>query len=143
MQSMERLRRHAGHGHTQKAIALHTQMTDKGLKVDKVTYNSLILGHFKAGKLSKVSDIVNNMRAKGLVPKADTYNLLVKGYCELKDFTEAYSWYREMFDNGFHILGAEKCLTMVFFQIATHRRSLSLAFARSVDCLRLRLSPQK
>ncbi|KAL4318643.1 hypothetical protein GQ457_18G004890 [Hibiscus cannabinus] len=41
------------------------------------------------------------MKAKGLVPKADTYDLLIKGYCEHKDFIGAYPWYREMFENHF------------------------------------------
>ncbi|KAM1514555.1 hypothetical protein ACFX10_013756 [Malus domestica] len=48
------------------------------------------------------------MKAQGLTPKADTYSLLVKGHCELKDFSGAYFWYRELFENGF-LLNASTC----------------------------------
>ena len=43
-----------------------------------------------------------------MVPKANTYNILVKGHCERKDFTRAYVWYREMADNSF-LLNACTC----------------------------------
>ncbi|KAK0593379.1 hypothetical protein LWI29_035706 [Acer saccharum] len=77
-------------------------MVEQGIHPDKMTYNSLILGHLREGKLSKVEDLVSDMKIKGLNPKADTYSILVKGYCELNNFGEAYIWYREMFENGFH-----------------------------------------
>ncbi|XWS43470.1 hypothetical protein CRYUN_Cryun16bG0106900 [Craigia yunnanensis] len=66
-----------------------------------MTYTSLILGHFRRGNLSEIKNLVSDMKAKGFVPKADTYNLLIRGYCEQKDFIEAYVWYREMFENHF------------------------------------------
>ncbi|KAK1548723.1 hypothetical protein Q3G72_018935 [Acer saccharum] len=76
-------------------------MVEQGIHPDKMTYNSSILGHLREGKLSKVEDLVSDMKIKGLNPKVDTYNILVKGYCELNNFGEAYIWYREMFENGF------------------------------------------
>ncbi|KAK3198099.1 hypothetical protein Dsin_021514 [Dipteronia sinensis] len=75
-------------------------MVKQGIHPDKIT-NSLILGHLSEGKLSKVEDLVSDMKINGLNHKADTYSILVKGYCELNNFGEAYVWYREMFENGF------------------------------------------
>ncbi|KAJ0013389.1 hypothetical protein Pint_21886 [Pistacia integerrima] len=62
------------HRDLQKILALHSEMVDRGIHPDK---------------------------ARGLIPKADTYNILIKGYCELNYFVGAYIWYRETLENGF------------------------------------------
>lgn len=61
----------------------------------------MILGHVRRGNLSEIKNLASDMKAKGLVPKGDPYNLVIKGYSDQNDFTEAYVWYREMIENRF------------------------------------------
>ncbi|KAJ0078231.1 hypothetical protein Patl1_36633 [Pistacia atlantica] len=91
------------HRDLQKVLALHSEMVDRGIRPDKVTNNGLIFGFLKEGKESEVKDVVDYMKARGLIPKADTYTykMLIKGYCELKNFGGTYIWYKEMLENGF------------------------------------------
>ncbi|KAL9269020.1 Pentatricopeptide repeat-containing protein [Drosera capensis] len=95
-----------------KAIAFRDEMIDQRIDLDKMTYNSLIWGHLKVGKVQEVLELVNDMKARGLTIKADTYTLLIEGYCKLKDFGGAYAWFVEMADNGF-LLTASICRELI------------------------------
>ncbi|KAB2607704.1 pentatricopeptide repeat-containing protein [Pyrus ussuriensis x Pyrus communis] len=66
---------------------IHGYMVNQNVYVDRMTYNSLILGHFKQGQISEVKDLVNDMKAQGLTPKADTYTYLLRD-----TVTEGLQW---------------------------------------------------
>jgi pentatricopeptide repeat protein len=92
---------YAVHGDMEKAFNLQKQMIEKSIGLDKTTYNSLILGQLKVGKLCEVRSLIDEMNAREMEPEADTYNIIVKGHCEVKDYMSAYVWYREMQEKGF------------------------------------------
>lgn len=79
---------------------LHHEMVHQGIHPDRMTYNSLIMGCFSEGKVESVKELVNDM-SREFPFKADTYNILVEGYCKVQNFSEAYSWCREMLDSSF------------------------------------------
>ncbi|EFH47770.1 hypothetical protein ARALYDRAFT_350399 [Arabidopsis lyrata subsp. lyrata] len=91
---------YAVHGDMDKAFNLQKQMIEKSIGLDKTTYNSLILGQLKVGKLCEVRSLIDEMKAREMEPEADTYDIIVKGHCEMKDYMGAYVWYREMQEKG-------------------------------------------
>ncbi|KAJ0807937.1 putative tetratricopeptide-like helical domain superfamily [Helianthus annuus] len=88
-------------GFVEKVFALHREMINNGVVPDRMTYNSLIIGYLKERKIHESKDVIDQMKAAGLDPKADTYDTMIKGLCDIAMFSEGYVWYREMVANGY------------------------------------------
>ncbi|CAL0309922.1 unnamed protein product [Lupinus luteus] len=72
-------------GNVLKAImSVQQLMVDQGVDPDKITYMCFILVFLGHRSASAVKHLVDDMKAKWLVPKADTYNIVVKGLYDLK-----------------------------------------------------------
>ena len=64
-------------------------MAEFGCFPDNITYNTILDALCKKGQLTKVRDVLQEMKNAGLVPNKNTYNILVHGYCRLKWLKEA------------------------------------------------------
>ncbi|XP_047333930.1 pentatricopeptide repeat-containing protein At5g12100, mitochondrial-like [Impatiens glandulifera] len=99
-------------GDVESAYLWHDKMVAEGIEHDKMTFNSLIKACFIEGKLVGVRDVLEDMKGAGLILKADTYSILIKGHCDLMDFNGAYCWYREMQEKGF-LLSVSVCNELI------------------------------
>ncbi|KAJ4981340.1 hypothetical protein NE237_032177 [Protea cynaroides] len=115
-------------GNLLEAESLLRDMECRGVSPNVQVYNMLVHGYSKRrkdfrsrrigshaernGNLEESNDLAIDMKAKGLVLNALTYDTLVKGHCQLKDFTGAYLWCKEMFEKGF-LLRAYTCNELI------------------------------
>ncbi|KAF7844922.1 pentatricopeptide repeat-containing protein [Senna tora] len=57
-------------------------MTSRGLKLNKITYNTLIKGLCEARKLDKIKDILEGIIGDGeFSPDTCTFNTLIHAHC--------------------------------------------------------------
>ncbi|KAL0011889.1 hypothetical protein SO802_006997 [Lithocarpus litseifolius] len=92
---------YAKYGDVQKAFALHREMIDRGIHADKMTYDSLIVGNFREGKLSGVKDLVNDLKRCLVWLSSQHHNLSTKSIADLRkegrsDVEEANFWQAEL-----------------------------------------------
>ncbi|KAF5187422.1 Pentatricopeptide repeat-containing protein [Thalictrum thalictroides] len=94
------IRCHAKYGDAQKAFTLHQEMVEKGIH-NRMSYNSLIMGHCREGNVLQAIQHFFGMEARGIVPISVTYSILIEGHCRSNDFCGAYDWCKEMLAKGF------------------------------------------
>ncbi|KAK2639384.1 hypothetical protein Ddye_027179 [Dipteronia dyeriana] len=56
-------------------------MRKRKIKLNLVSFNIVIHGLCKFGKLNEASDVIEDMKSFGVLPDAITYNTLIDGYC--------------------------------------------------------------
>jgi pentatricopeptide repeat protein len=60
----------------------YKEMIKRRIQPNLYTFNILINGLCRAGKLNKAEDVIEDMKAWGISPNVVTYNTLVDGYCK-------------------------------------------------------------
>ncbi|KAK6242967.1 hypothetical protein QUC31_009376 [Theobroma cacao] len=63
-------------GNLRAALNVRTQMEKDGRRANVVTYNVLIKGFCKKGKLEDANGLLNEMLEKGLIPNRTTYEIV-------------------------------------------------------------------
>ncbi|TXG65332.1 hypothetical protein EZV62_006607 [Acer yangbiense] len=57
-------------------------MRKRKIELNLVSFNIVIHGLCKVGKLNEASDVIEDMKSVGVLPDAITYNTLIDGYCK-------------------------------------------------------------
>ncbi|KAB1209233.1 hypothetical protein CJ030_MR6G016127 [Morella rubra] len=81
------------------AIKLRNSMEKNGLNPSVVTFNTLIHGFCKEGKLQEASKVFIEMKAMNVAPNTVTYNTLINGYSPVGDSDISGRLYEEMLKN--------------------------------------------
>ncbi len=81
---------YASGGLLNKAMDTFRMMLRNGFSADPVTYNSLLDGCSKEGKVDLAEQLLAEMRSRGVGPNAITYSILVKLYCN-HDLSKAFA----------------------------------------------------
>ncbi|KAF5195544.1 Pentatricopeptide repeat-containing protein [Thalictrum thalictroides] len=71
------------------------------LGLDIAVYSTLISGLFKAGRKGEVVGVLEEMGKTGCKPNTVTYNALIFGYCNEKDFELAFLVLKEIVEKGY------------------------------------------
>ncbi|KAF5180811.1 Pentatricopeptide repeat-containing protein [Thalictrum thalictroides] len=64
-------------------------------------YSTLISGLFKAGRKGEVVGVLEEMGKTGCKPNTVTYNAMIFGYCNEKDFESAFLVLKEIVEKGY------------------------------------------
>jgi pentatricopeptide repeat protein len=75
-------------------------MESSGIEKDTVTYNSLINGYGKQGRLDMVALLVQDMRAQGVAPSVLTYSTLIDIYSKAGMHGDAFNVYLDFKESG-------------------------------------------
>ncbi|KAF6993473.1 hypothetical protein CFC21_010362 [Triticum aestivum] len=86
--------------HTDEAVdmLLH-RMSDLGCVPDDFSYNTVLHGFFKEGKIGKACNLFHEMMLQGFVPDVVTYNLIIEALCKARAMDNAELFLRQMVDN--------------------------------------------
>jgi pentatricopeptide repeat domain-containing protein 1/leucine-rich PPR motif-containing protein len=79
-----------------KAMNLFEEMQSKKITPDAVTYNSLIDGLFKSGKISFALELVDEMHDRGQPADVITYNSLLHALCKNHQLDKAIAFVNKM-----------------------------------------------
>ncbi|KAG8043125.1 hypothetical protein GUJ93_ZPchr1182g33299 [Zizania palustris] len=98
-------------GNYAQARKLFAQMSERGIPLSTVTFNSLM--SFETN-YKEVSSIYDQMQRSGLKPDVVSYSLLIKAYGKARREEEALAVFEEMLDAGVSVAGF---MFIVFGQI--------------------------
>lgn len=80
---------------------VYKEMIRRRIEPNLYTFNMVIRGLCKAGKLEKAKDvIISDMKAWGISPNVVTYNALIDGYCKLGKMYKADAIVKDMVANS-------------------------------------------
>jgi len=79
-----------------RAMDCFWEMKKQCMKMNTVTYNSIIDSQARLGKMEEVSELLAHMSADGCRPDAITHSTVVKGYCMRGDLEKAIAVVREI-----------------------------------------------
>ncbi|PRQ39511.1 putative tetratricopeptide-like helical domain-containing protein [Rosa chinensis] len=66
----------------EEAFGLVREIDEKGLKLNLVTYNTILNGFCRTGMTNEAMQVFSNMLTRGTKPDAITYNILIYFYCK-------------------------------------------------------------
>ncbi|KAF7116816.1 hypothetical protein RHSIM_RhsimUnG0012600 [Rhododendron simsii] len=78
------------------AFKLKDEMLELRVELDSAVFSTLICALFKAGRKGDVVGVLKEMKENGCKPDAVTYNAMIYGYCQEKDFDAAFGVLSEM-----------------------------------------------
>ncbi|KAK4485090.1 hypothetical protein RD792_007698 [Penstemon davidsonii] len=88
-------------GLVKDAVKLFDEMPERGIERNVKTLNSLLFSCILAGEYGEMKRVFADFPRKyGLVPKLDTYNTVLKGFCESGSANSAHSVLAEMERKG-------------------------------------------
>ncbi|CAH9145042.1 unnamed protein product [Cuscuta epithymum] len=61
---------------------LYKDMLRRRIALNLFTFNEVVNGLCKEGKLNKAKDVMEDMKIRGVMPNVVTYNTLIDGYCK-------------------------------------------------------------
>ncbi|KAH7657744.1 Tetratricopeptide-like helical domain-containing protein [Dioscorea alata] len=83
------------------ALELKNEMLlDQALSLDSAVYSTIIRALFRVGRKGEVVGILEEMKANGVKPDTVTYNAMIAGFCEEKEFDAVFEALNEMEKNG-------------------------------------------
>ena len=83
-----------------EAMSLFKEMLCRNLTLNTVTYNSLIDGLCKSGRISYVQEFLDQMHASGHHPDILTYNILLDSLCKSQHLDEAIDFFQQVVGKG-------------------------------------------
>ncbi|CAN0903339.1 Pentatricopeptide repeat-containing protein At1g09820 [Linum grandiflorum] len=89
-------------GESGRVEFMYREMGKRSIELNLITFNIVINGLCKAGKLQKARDVFEDMKLR-VSPNAITYNSLIDGYCKMDKVGKMYTAcriFKEMKDNG-------------------------------------------
>ncbi|RWR85887.1 putative pentatricopeptide repeat-containing protein [Cinnamomum micranthum f. kanehirae] len=88
-------------GELDSAFKLKDEMLlDEKVGVDAAVYSPLIIALFRTGRKGEVVSILEEMKGNGCKPDTVTYNAIIAGFCNEKDFVSAFGVLDEMLEKG-------------------------------------------
>ncbi|KAK3026490.1 hypothetical protein RJ639_041787 [Escallonia herrerae] len=78
------------------ALKLKEEMLESKVEMDSGVYSTLISALFKVGRRGEVSGMLEEMKRNGCKPNTITYNAIIFGLCNEKDFDSAFDVLNEM-----------------------------------------------
>ncbi|KAG6549290.1 hypothetical protein Mapa_009276 [Marchantia paleacea] len=90
----------AANRHVEGAVLLLQEMTSKGLKVNMVTYTTVIHALCKAGDINAALKLFAEMRASECAPNVYTYNAVMNGLGKVGRVDEALKLFADMNSTG-------------------------------------------
>ncbi|KAK4487476.1 hypothetical protein RD792_005888 [Penstemon davidsonii] len=79
---------------------LFEEMSVNGVKADILTYNALIMGFCKEGKMKKAAYMVKELDKDKLVPNSSTFAALITGQCVRNNAERGFELYKSMVRSG-------------------------------------------
>ncbi|KAI4352134.1 hypothetical protein L6164_006415 [Bauhinia variegata] len=86
-----------------EALCLFKEMQQKNLVPNTITYNTLIDGLCKCGRISYVWELLDEMRDRGQPPDLVIYGLLLHAFCKNKHLDRAIGLFKQIVDQGLKI----------------------------------------
>jgi pentatricopeptide repeat domain-containing protein 1 len=83
-----------------KAIELLTKLKDHNIQPSVCTYNILINGLCKSGRLKDAQKVYEDLLVKGYNIDVYAYNAMIKGFCKKGLFDDALAVVSKMKDSG-------------------------------------------
>jgi pentatricopeptide repeat protein len=87
-------------GHFKQAQEIFSQMIQKEVSPDIITFNTLIYWLGKSSRAIEALDLFRDMRTRGVEPDSLTFRYLVSGLLEEGKVTLAYEVWEYMMENG-------------------------------------------
>ncbi|CAN0864970.1 Pentatricopeptide repeat-containing protein At3g49730 [Linum grandiflorum] len=88
-------------GKLMEAKHVLVQIKEAGFYPDIVVYNNLLSGYAIAGKMADAYDLLKEMRrTKGCEPNANSYTILIQGFCKHQKMDDAMRMFVEMERHG-------------------------------------------
>ncbi|KAG6498394.1 hypothetical protein ZIOFF_046307 [Zingiber officinale] len=78
------------------------ELLERFFPLDVFTYNMLMRGMCKEGRIDFACQLFHKMSRKGFEPNRWSFDILVHGFCKLGKRREAERWMEAMYRNGFH-----------------------------------------
>ncbi|XP_074584021.1 pentatricopeptide repeat-containing protein At1g71210, mitochondrial-like [Curcuma longa] len=78
------------------------ELLERFFPLDVFTYNMLMRGMCKEGRIDFACQLFHKMSRKGFEPNRWSFDILVHGFCKLGNRSEAERWMEKMYRNGFH-----------------------------------------
>ncbi|KAL5997779.1 hypothetical protein ACLOJK_008709 [Asimina triloba] len=75
-------------------------LSDCKVGLDSAAYSTLISALYKVGRKGEVVGVLEEMRRNGCEPDTVTYNAMIAGFCNDKEFDSAFSVLHEMREKG-------------------------------------------
>lgn len=83
-----------------------SEMKEKGISPNVITYNSLIKSFCEQGMVNKAMPLLDEMLQNELVPNITSFDLLIKAFCKITDFSSAHI----VFDAALRTCGQKEML---------------------------------
>merc|ERR1719262_922005 len=77
-------------------------MKSDGIVPNMVSYNTMIDGNARTGRMDRAEELFKDMQASGISPDIITYSTLVKGYCMNGDIDKGFAVLKQMTSRGKH-----------------------------------------
>jgi pentatricopeptide repeat protein len=84
----------------EKAIEVCSQMTERKIEPNVITFSTLIDGFCKKGNMKAAMGLYTEMVIKGLTPDVVTFTTLIDGHCKVGNNKVAFELHKEMMDAG-------------------------------------------
>ncbi|WOL13236.1 hypothetical protein Cni_G22005 [Canna indica] len=85
-----------------ESLAELDELLERFFPVDVFTYNMLLRGISRAGRMDYACDLFHKMSKKGFEPNRWTYDIMVHGFCKQGKREEAERWMEAMYRKGLH-----------------------------------------
>ena len=77
-------------------MCIFHEMSNKGVILDVVTYNTLIGGFCRVERVQAALELFNSMQAYGQHPDPQTYAILLDEFCKNRRIAKAMALFQEM-----------------------------------------------
>jgi pentatricopeptide repeat protein len=84
-------------------MKLFASMVDSVVQPNNVTYNTLLYGYFKNGRIEDALTLFREMFSKGVIPDGITYSIILQRLFEAGRTSDAKELYQMMVDNGIQL----------------------------------------
>ncbi|KAH0860102.1 hypothetical protein HID58_088363 [Brassica napus] len=88
-----------GEGDMKRALELHDAIL-KGLLANTATYNMLIRGFCRQGRMDEASELLTKMTGDGVSPDCITYTTMIYEFCRKSDVKKAIELWNSMMERG-------------------------------------------
>ncbi|KAJ3680261.1 hypothetical protein LUZ60_016539 [Juncus effusus] len=87
---------HSLNAEIEKVLEVMNTMEEAGVKPDTITYNFLMICHFKSGQIEEGKNIYRKMLGNKMCnPNAKTYKYLLEWLCKCRDFETGFQVFRD------------------------------------------------
>lgn len=118
------LKIHANSGDEEKIIKIYKAMKSLNLKMDVVTFNTIIHGLSKSGKFRQAENLVKVMKQQGIPPNDTTFAGLLVGFVHLRDHENMELFFKRLSIGGHDIQNWNRLYAILFRGLLGHSEKL-------------------